>query len=536
MKIFGTIYPFIESNDSSLKLGRHVANYEFLKALLQHSEFDEFHLFCMNANHFKQTSTKLLNEDINDSQKSKVKLFLYDHLTSMISKTIYNIFHLGGWGYFFPGLTYIRNKYARNLFPITGLIHSLNGKETNFHAYKMIHAPLLPYDTIICSSMAGRNVLQKSFNRIESEINIKFKGNFEIIPLGIEDKPLKSYEEYRKIENLDINTVRILTIGRISPTTKYDPYPLITAVADIINENPELNIELIIAGGANQSELSLVQDMITEENMQNHIKVVTNFTNNQKDILYGSSDIYVSLIDNLQETFGISIIEAMQTGLPVIASDINGYKELIQQNKTGFKIPSLWCNDFFGNELSAIMDFNTLQHQLAQNMALDLEEFKNKLLLLINDKEKRRRMGQKACKDVNNRFTWPKIIKKYEDLWRELYQDSIKIDNKRSSYPDIFSNDYINTFSHYPTVVLPEHLHISISKRGKKAIKNNSIPLAYNIIQPLLNNKNILNSLKKLNESPRDISEFISQITQFELLWMIKYGLVKIDDKIEVEN
>jgi len=49
MKIFGTIYPFVETDTANLKIGRYVANYEFIKNLLREAEFDQFHLFWQAA-------------------------------------------------------------------------------------------------------------------------------------------------------------------------------------------------------------------------------------------------------------------------------------------------------------------------------------------------------------------------------------------------------------------------------------------------------------------------------------------------------
>ena len=152
MKLFGTVYPFVESDEQSLKLGRHVANYEFFTALLSSGSFDEYHLFCLSAGHMARTRKRLLQENIPQKQKEKVRLFLINALIDEIGRREYHVFHLGGWGYFFPGLAYIRNNHAKNNFPITALIHSLNGIETNYHALKLCTAPLLPCDTIVCST------------------------------------------------------------------------------------------------------------------------------------------------------------------------------------------------------------------------------------------------------------------------------------------------------------------------------------------------------------------------------------------------
>ena len=44
--------------------------------------------------------------------------------------------------------------------------------------------------------------------------------------------------------------------------------------------------------------------------------------------LYHAADVFLTLSDNLQETFGLTVIEAMTAGLPVVANDWNGYKSL----------------------------------------------------------------------------------------------------------------------------------------------------------------------------------------------------------------
>lgn len=59
--------------------------------------------------------------------------------------------------------------------------------------------------------------------------------------------------------------------------------------------------------------------------------------------MYNSADCFTSPIDNIQETFGITPLEAMSCGIPQIVSDWNGYRETVVDNVTGFRIPSYWC-------------------------------------------------------------------------------------------------------------------------------------------------------------------------------------------------
>ena len=53
-----------------------------------------------------------------------------------------------------------------------------------------------------------------------------------------------------------------------------------------------------------------------------------------------ASDAFLSLVDCLQETFGLTPVEAMASRLPVVASDWNGYRDTVVDGRTGFCIPT----------------------------------------------------------------------------------------------------------------------------------------------------------------------------------------------------
>ena len=49
----------------------------------------------------------------------------------------------------------------------------------------------------------------------------------------------------------------------------------------------------------------------------------------------------LSLVDCLQETFGLTPIEAMASRLPVVVSDWNGYRDTVVEGRTGYRVPKL---------------------------------------------------------------------------------------------------------------------------------------------------------------------------------------------------
>ncbi len=56
--------------------------------------------------------------------------------------------------------------------------------------------------------------------------------------------------------------------------------------------------------------------------------------------LYGAADVFLSLSDNIQETFGLTVVEALAAGLPVVASDWDGYKALVRDGISGYLVPT----------------------------------------------------------------------------------------------------------------------------------------------------------------------------------------------------
>ena len=93
----------------------------------------------------------------------------------------------------------------------------------------------------------------------------------------------------------------------------------------------------------------------------------------------------------LGEPFGKAIIEAMACAKPVIASSIGGPAEIIQNEKTGLLVPP------------------------AQPKILA-----TKILELLDDEKKIKKMGTNARKTVIEKYSWEKIGEKYHRLYKSI--------------------------------------------------------------------------------------------------------------------
>jgi hypothetical protein len=144
------------------------------------------------------------------------------------------------------------------------------------------------------------------------------------------------------------------------------------------------------------------------------------------DGLWAGADIFVSLSDNVQESFGLTPLEAMASGLPVIASDWDGYRGGVREGVEGFLIPTYTPPPEYGQAI-AEQYFNEPNYGVsltaaAQSTVFDITRCAEALRVLAIDAGKRRAMGESGRARARDVYDWKHIIKAYEELWRELAQ------------------------------------------------------------------------------------------------------------------
>lgn len=84
--------------------------------------------------------------------------------------------------------------------------------------------------------------------------------------------------------------------------------------------------------------------------------------------IYASSDAFVLpsyRVDDWEELFGIVVIEAMASGLPVVATDCIGPREIVDENGTGFVVPQR-DTDALAEALASLVADETLRERLGE--------------------------------------------------------------------------------------------------------------------------------------------------------------------------
>ena len=114
---------------------------------------------------------------------------------------------------------------------------------------------------------------------------------------------------------------------------------------------------------------------------------------------WACADIFCSLSDNHQETFGLTPIEAMAAGLPVVVSDWNGYRDTVRDGIDGFRVLTMAPNSDFGSELArqyaqGVLNYDRYCGIASQFVAVDIEKATKAFEALFSSAEMRCRMGE----------------------------------------------------------------------------------------------------------------------------------------------
>ena len=104
-----------------------------------------------------------------------------------------------------------------------------------------------------------------------------------------------------------------------------------------------------------------------------------------------ASDLAISLVDNPQETFGLAVAEAMAAGLPIVAANWSGYRDLVRDGIDGYLIPSSWSSSAASvsvslgwQQFSGIQSFPAVAGSLAQLVQIDMAAAETALLTLLS--------------------------------------------------------------------------------------------------------------------------------------------------------
>lgn len=228
------------------------------------------------------------------------------------------------------------------------------------------------------------NVMAK---KLQKQVNLANKKIY-ITPFGVDIDKFYNYNLTKENDNINIGTIKKLE-------EKYGIEYAILAVKkvkDDLTKNGKkqlaAQIKYYIYGDGSKKEelLKLIKDLKIEKD----VFLMGKIPNSTVPEVLNTIDIFcVTSILN-SESFGVAVVEAMACEVPVIATDVDGFKEVVDDNITGYIVERK-----------------------------NIEEIAQKIEKLVIDKDLRIKMGKAGREKVLKEYAWKENVKTMENIYEE---------------------------------------------------------------------------------------------------------------------
>ena len=343
-------------------------------------------------------------------------------------------------------LAWIRRRAVGDrAYSLVGLIHTIAPPLMREEIGSAVLAPVQDWDAMICTSPAVHGALSAMFERWTDYLGERFGGGaaaartavrprLPIIPLGVDADVLEAQADrpearaaLRARLGLAEDDVLVIWVGRLSFFEKAYPQPMFRAVEEA-RAATGAKVALAMAGWFPNGEADRARYLEAAQAYAPGTPLHLLDGNDRALLgeLWAAGDIFLSLVDNIQETFGITPVEAMAAGLPVVASDWDGYRFTVRDGIEGFLIPTLGgppgpAGETMATRHAALIDsYQAYVGGVAQHTAVHVGRAAAALAELIASPELRRRMGAAGRARVRAMLDWPVVVGQFRALTEEL--------------------------------------------------------------------------------------------------------------------
>ena len=261
-------------------------------------------------------------------------------------------------------------------------------------ATKTIQAPKVgTFHTYMESSLGfeiSQHFTMKIFQRLAGRIAVSaaardffnryFPADYRIIPNGVDME--RFHPDIARLEKYQDGMLNILFVGRLDPRKglKY----LLKAMPIVAAAVPKARL-IIVGGGALRE---YYRTFVTDE-IRDRVKFEGFVSAAVLPNYFTTADLFIAPATQ-GESFGIVLLEAMASGVPIVASNITGYNTVLNDGQEGFLVP--------------------------KENPLRLAE---KIIELLRDSELRQRLGKQGCQTARQ-YSWPKVTDRIEAYYHEV--------------------------------------------------------------------------------------------------------------------
>lgn len=199
----------------------------------------------------------------------------------------------------------------------------------------------------------------------------------EITPFGVDIKLFQKKDIKKESGPFVIGTIKALSY-------KYGIDTLIDAFNIVKNNYPYKEFVLNIIGKGDEKEM--LQKKVNEMGIEHFVNFIGEIENSKVPEYLNQMDVFVALSRLDSESFGVAVVEAMACECPVVASAVDGFKEVMVDGETGYIVP---YNDpqAAAEKIQKLVDDNGLREyfgRMGRQRVCKLYDWSNNVDTMIN--------------------------------------------------------------------------------------------------------------------------------------------------------
>jgi len=329
---------------------------------------------------------------------------------------------------------WLRRSGGQRRFSLVGVTHTLSEASAQEAVGNLLTGPVQPWDALVCTTAAAKAAVLRALDeygeyfRSLTGTRLPCRAELPVIPLGVDCDAFVAGEgeraAFRARHGIPQEAVVLLYVGRLDHAEKANPVPLYIAAQNVA-ERMGRPVHLLEIGWFRSEFFAEAFAQAAAVLAPSVTRILLDSREDANRRGWFAADVFVSLADSVQETFGLTPIEAMAAGLPVVVSDWDGYRDTVRDGIDGFRIATLVSPAGSGETIAFDYAAGVTSHTMfsaaaAQSSAVDPLACADALHRLIADSGLRRRMGAAARARARQVFDWRCVIAAYQALWREL--------------------------------------------------------------------------------------------------------------------
>jgi glycosyltransferase involved in cell wall biosynthesis len=174
-----------------------------------------------------------------------------------------------------------------------------------------------------------------------------------VVPLSVDEtvfypRDAKNRSDIRMKYGFPMNSPLLLYVGRIN--IQKNLHTLFQMFAEVYNQIPDAYLcivgeedDIVFGefGVRNTGYVQKLQTIAKEYGVQNRIKFVGSLFGEDLARMYSASDMVINVGFYHRENFGLSQAEAAACGVPVVCTEWGGFKDIVEDGKTGYFIDTI---------------------------------------------------------------------------------------------------------------------------------------------------------------------------------------------------